>query len=141
VLPTPNNLERARLVGDSHDLRLHAHTGRTVAVDGGAGAFVPPFPMGYMKGSAAWDIGQIQTRHSIGRTRARNGSHGVACARIIELRRSALKSIPAEVRLNKALAIPCTCGAGNSMSEQSSKTNKENTNNEHPTIRASSFYV
>lgn len=126
MLPTPNNLERARLVGDQYDSRLYAHTGRSVAVDGGAGVSGSPprIPWGYEKGSAAWDIGQVLTRHKIG--------HGMACARVIELRRSALKGIPAKVRLNKALALPCTCGAGNSMSEQSSLTNKKENNDSEP---------
>lgn len=147
VLPTPNNLECARLVGDQYDSRLHAHTGRSVAVDDGVGAFYevpapdgmagPGFdyaPTGNEKGHAPYDISVLLTRHSMGYARSQNGTHGVACVRVIELRRSALKGIPAKVRLNKALALPCTCGAGNSMSEQSSLTNKkENNDNESPT--------
>lgn len=137
VVPTLDNINGpARLVGD---WQSPMGMGTRAAVDARARVGVPsPYiPYGFEKGSAAWDIGQALTRHNIGGKRARNG-HDLICARVIELRRTALTGIQASVRLSKALAVPCTCGAGNSLSEQSSLTNKESQNVD-PTFRTSAF--
>ena len=137
VLPTPNNPERARLVGGLHDIGLFAHMGRSVAMGNGAGAFGSPSrvtPSGYEKGHAAWDIGLILTRHSITR--------GSVCARVIELRRSVLTQLRPAERLQSALRVPCTCGAGDSEAERTSirtTNDKENNKTEHPAPRTPPF--
>lgn len=79
----------------------------------------------YEKGSAAWDIGMILTRHITG-VGASRGQH--PCARVSNLRVSAINSTnKAESRLKQALLAPCTCGAGDSDSEKTSIL-KEETN-------------
>lgn len=135
VLPTPNNLERARLVGDLHDSRLHAHVGRSVAVDTGVGA-LGSLP----RNSAAWTLGLILTRHGTGHARSHKGDW-LACARVIELRRTALTGMNAEQRLSTALMLPCTCGAGSSKNERLSLTNKKEKTNNGTTLRTPSFYI
>ena len=126
MLPTPNNHERAGAVGNRYAW-LYAHEGRSAAVDGGAGAFGSPtrIPWGYEKGNASWDIGIILTRHDL------------ACARVIELRRTAIVRGQPDKRLRLALSVACTCHANDSKSERTSMTNKkEKTNNEFTTFRA-----
>jgi len=68
----------------------------------------------YEKGSPAWDVGIIVTRHH------------VDCARLADLRRTAaIKSaggyVTAEERLSSALTTPCSCGAGDSDAEATSR--------------------
>lgn len=67
----------------------------------------------YEKGSPAWDIGMILTRH-------RSIVHGdnSTCVRVVDLQISV--GLPAHIRLEKALATPCDCGAGDSETERSS---------------------
>lgn len=72
----------------------------------------------YEKGSAAWDIGVILTRHGDGRVRTQNGDY-LACARLADIRRTAGHP-DAQHRLRLALAVPCTCGAGDSVAEMTS---------------------
>jgi hypothetical protein len=62
----------------------------------------------YEKGTPAWDIGQIMTRHP------------ETCARRFELKRTGGTGMPSEHRLERALSIDCTCGRGDSTTEQSS---------------------
>ena len=74
----------------------------------------------YEKGSAEWDIGIVLTRHGDGRTRTQSGDY-LPCARRSELVNSAsLPGVTAQERLHRALAMKCTCGAGDSSAEQSS---------------------
>lgn len=68
----------------------------------------------YEKGSASWDIGQIMTRHGAHKPEA------TVCARVACLRRTAYTYTPAPDRLRQALDTPCTCGAGDSVSERTS---------------------
>lgn len=69
-------------------------------------------PTGYEKGSPAWDIGQMLTRHRTLPT--------AVCARVVELRRSAHAGETPAARLDRALKTVCDCGAGNSDSEATS---------------------
>lgn len=62
----------------------------------------------YEKGSPAWDIGTILTRHR---------TTGTACARVSELRSHAFQGIQPRERLRRALNTDCTCGAGDSSAE------------------------
>ena len=79
----------------------------------------------YQTGTATWDVGMILTRHGNGFTRNPDGTVA-ACARVIELRRSAQANLageahtPVEERLALALARPCTCGAGDADCERTS---------------------
>jgi hypothetical protein len=63
-----------------------------------------------------WDIGMILTRHAT--------TVSPACAMVMELRRTTPQHgrFTAEVRLERALACPCTCGIGHSDSEATSLT-------------------
>jgi hypothetical protein len=72
----------------------------------------------YEKGSAAWDVSIILTRHGDGRVRTQNGDY-LACARLSEVRRTATW-LDSQERLRLALAVPCTCGAGDSIAESTS---------------------
>ena len=70
--------------------------------------------MDYEKGSPAWDIGQILTRHASG-----HFSGEAVCIRVKILRENARQGTPT-ARLRAALAVACNCGAGESDSERSS---------------------
>lgn len=72
----------------------------------------------YEKGSAAWDISMILTRHADGYTKSRHGDYA-ACSRVLELRRTA-QDRDAQERLRLALSVVCSCGAGDSSAERSS---------------------
>jgi hypothetical protein len=74
----------------------------------------------YEKGTAAWDIGMVLTRHAAGH---RDGE--LVCARVDSLRKTALNGVPADRRLQMALNIKCDCGAGDSGAERSSIIKKE----------------
>lgn len=81
-----------------------------------------PLSIIYEKGTPAWDIGQILTRH--------HQDHGgnSPCARVTVLRRSAnpardasgLQRMTAAERLDQALRTECTCGADDSPAETTS---------------------
>lgn len=71
----------------------------------------------FEKGSAAWDIGIILTRHATGNG-ATQGQN--SCSRVLSLRITARNGTPAERRLSEALATPCSCDAGDSDSEKTS---------------------
>lgn len=65
----------------------------------------------YEKGSPAWDIGMILTRHTD------------SCSRNVNLRYTAAnrsKFPTGQARLESALATPCDCGAGDNKSERTS---------------------
>lgn len=66
----------------------------------------------YEKGSPAWDIGMILTRHKMA------GIDGFDCARSRSLRETT--GMPSHIRLSKALATPCDCGAGDNNIERTS---------------------
>lgn len=61
-------------------------------------------PAGYEKGTAAWDISQILTVHHCSRAGAE-----ADCKRVASLIDT--RGRPADERLRLALAVPCTCGA------------------------------
>ena len=69
----------------------------------------------YEKGTAAWDIGIILTRHDTSYV----PTDRPACARSLELERTAGQP-DAEQRLALALLTECTCGKGDSTAEMSS---------------------
>lgn len=68
----------------------------------------------FEKGSAAWDIGMMLTRHHS----ALLG--GQPCSRVAELRRTANTGISGHERLALALLVPCDCGMGDSIAETTS---------------------
>lgn len=68
---------------------------------------------GYESGTPQWDITMILTRH---KTLPLNQE---PCARVAALRLNAGKAIAAE-RLEFALKVACTCGAGDSPGEHTS---------------------
>lgn len=68
----------------------------------------------FEKGSPGWDTGIILTRHT---------TIGVVCARVADLRSTTPimgSTLTPHERLVQALSIECTCGAGDSESEQTS---------------------
>jgi hypothetical protein len=73
----------------------------------------------YEKGTPAWDIGMILTRHADGLHKGQNGKV-MSCARVISLRRTAHSPMTSSERLAGALAHVCDCGAGDSDAERSS---------------------
>lgn len=65
----------------------------------------------YEKGSPAWDIGIILTRHE-------SGTFGAfACAKVVEIRGGGAR----DERLKRAWATECTCGMGDSPAEHTSE--------------------
>lgn len=78
----------------------------------------------YEKGSPAWDIGIILTRH-------KSRLHGDAtdCARVMRLRYTIGR--PSRERLDSALSVGCTCGKGDSTAEQTTYR-QEKWDKEHP---------
>lgn len=73
----------------------------------------------YEKGSAAWDIGMILTRHGNGTIKTAHHDFAV-CARVLDLRGTAARRMSGPERLAHALAVTCSCGAGDSRLEQTS---------------------
>lgn len=81
----------------------------------------------FESGTPAWDLGIMLTRHGTGYSRNQNGTTHV-CARVAELHRTATTAtaretgqvFAAETRLELALAVECTCGAGDSDAETTS---------------------
>ena len=68
----------------------------------------------YEKGTPAWDMGSILTRHT---------AHVLdesACSKVKYLRETASVRMNPSDRLKTALETPCTCGAGDDMSERTS---------------------
>lgn len=61
----------------------------------------------------------LLTRHNDGHTKGQHGDFA-PCARVLDLRRTAAQHIPGHTRLAQALAVACTCGAGDSEGERSS---------------------
>lgn len=68
----------------------------------------------YEKGSAAWDIAQILTRHYAPLWPDQ------PCARVTSLRSTVGVGMNAPARLMSALETACTCGSGDDESEQTS---------------------
>jgi len=63
----------------------------------------------YEKGSPAWDIGMVLTRHTDG------------CERVLALKATAGMHMSGSERLTRAAGIACTCGAGNSPTEHTTE--------------------
>lgn len=79
----------------------------------------------YERGTASWDIGMVLTRHGNGTIKTENGDFST-CARVLDLRRTAHIQMSGVKRLESALNTACTCGAGDSESEETSLNyNKE----------------
>lgn len=68
----------------------------------------------YEKGTPSWDISAILTRHQT------LPLDDTACARVVELRSTALSGMPAQHRLERALNTECSCGVGDSDAERTS---------------------
>ena len=75
--------------------------------------------MDYEKGTAAWDISMVLTRHADGHTKSHRGDRAV-CSRVLSLKQTAHTGFTPGQRLRAALDMPCTCGAGDSKSEETS---------------------
>ena len=71
----------------------------------------------YETGTPAWDVGIILTRHGDGHNKTQHRDFTV-CMRVVALRRTTGQN--AASRLEQALAVPCTCGAGDSPAERTS---------------------
>lgn len=77
----------------------------------------------YEKGSPAWDIGIMMTRHPEG------------CARRSDLHRTQRLRQSGKDRLESAMHVVCSCGAGNSTAETTSLKKEHH----EPTSRSASL--